>query len=354
MTRIWMLVAWVFLTAGAVFAEDTPPMLGAHGLRLPATFTGTLPCADCAGVAHHLDLWPDQTYHMRRMWEGREPQLARDEVGRWYADPERQALVLHGASEAPIFWQIKGHDRLRQMDLEGRPIDSDLPLELTGIGHLEEADLSLTLQGMFIYFADAALFEVCLTGRTYPVAMEGPYIDLERAYLEQRPEPGVPMMAVVDGTLAMRPAMEGPPRRSLVVTRFAHMVPEASCERHKSQASLKNTYWRIRMLDGVEIATQPGGREPFLLLRDGDEARYQATVGCNGMGGSFVADGPDGVRFARGMSTLMACPDPLGDWENRLGQVLESARRWEIAGQALVLKDDAGGVLASFDAVYLP
>lgn len=108
------------------------------------------------------------------------------------------------------------------------------------------------------------------------------------------------------------------------------------------------------MLDGVEIATQPGGREPFLLLREGDEARYQATVGCNGMGGSFVTDGPDGVRFARGMSTLMACPDPLGDWENRLGQVLESARRWEIAGQALVLKDDAGGVLASFDAVYLP
>jgi len=28
----------------------------AHGLRLPATFLGVLPCADCPGVRYHLDL----------------------------------------------------------------------------------------------------------------------------------------------------------------------------------------------------------------------------------------------------------------------------------------------------------
>ena len=33
------------------------------GLRLPATFTGTLPCADCEGIYHHLDLWPDGVFH---------------------------------------------------------------------------------------------------------------------------------------------------------------------------------------------------------------------------------------------------------------------------------------------------
>jgi len=36
---------------------------------------------------------------------------------------------------------------------------------------------------MFRYLADAAQFEECLTGRSYPVAMEGDYLALERAYL---------------------------------------------------------------------------------------------------------------------------------------------------------------------------
>ncbi|TNC65377.1 copper resistance protein NlpE N-terminal domain-containing protein [Rubellimicrobium roseum] len=38
-------------------AEALPPAT-VCGLRLPATFTGTLPCADCLGIRTHLDLWP--------------------------------------------------------------------------------------------------------------------------------------------------------------------------------------------------------------------------------------------------------------------------------------------------------
>ncbi|MGD8511510.1 MAG: YbaY family lipoprotein, partial [Gammaproteobacteria bacterium] len=68
------------------FTSDTvhPVITGDHGktvsilmrrvptpavrLRLPATFRGTLPCADCPGVSHHLDLWPDRVFHLRREW----------------------------------------------------------------------------------------------------------------------------------------------------------------------------------------------------------------------------------------------------------------------------------------------
>lgn len=80
------------------------PVIGAHGLALPATFTGVLPCADCEGIRHHLDLWPEQYYHLRREWlGGPEGPLRRDEIGRWYADPVRGAIVLHGATEMPLF-----------------------------------------------------------------------------------------------------------------------------------------------------------------------------------------------------------------------------------------------------------
>jgi len=49
-----------------------------------------------------------------------------------------------------------------------------------------------------------------LTGRSYPVTMEGDYIKLERAYLEaEKPEPGAPLMARFEGDITRKPAMEG-------------------------------------------------------------------------------------------------------------------------------------------------
>ena len=45
---------------------------GAHGLQLPATFRGDLPCADCQAIRYHLDLWPDQVFHLRREWLGKD------------------------------------------------------------------------------------------------------------------------------------------------------------------------------------------------------------------------------------------------------------------------------------------
>lgn len=337
----------------AVAGADQP-VIGAHGLRLPATFTGILPCADCDGIAHHLDLWPDQTYHMRRVGQGKAPLLTRDEVGQWYVDAARGALVLHGAAEMPLQWEIQGPDRLRALDMQGKVIDSDLPYELESTGSLTETDLQLPLQGLVTTLADAAQFEVCLTGKTYPVEMSGDYPALERAYAEARPAPGAPLMATVMGRLELRPAMEGPDRRSLIVDRFVSVWPEGSCDRHRAPAALENTYWRIARLNGEAVAAQPGGREPHLLLRGGADSAYQATVGCNGMGGSYARDGENGLRFERGLSTLMACPPPLDGWEQAFAQVLTATRHWEIAGQSLMLLDEDGEALAVLEAVYLP
>jgi len=65
------------------------------------------------------------------------------------------------------------------------------------------------LSGMFRYLADAARFRDCRTGLSFPVAMEGAYIDLEQAYLAAPHEPGAEMLARVQGRYLERPAMEG-------------------------------------------------------------------------------------------------------------------------------------------------
>jgi hypothetical protein len=40
-------------TPAAAQSQDLAGAL--HGLRLPATFRGSLPCADCEAIRHHLD-----------------------------------------------------------------------------------------------------------------------------------------------------------------------------------------------------------------------------------------------------------------------------------------------------------
>jgi len=326
----------------------------AHGLRLPASFRGTLPCADCEGIRHHLDLWPDQYYHLSREWLGREDGTARrDEIGRWHADPGRGAIVLQGASEMPLFWQVMAPDRLRQMDMAGNPIESDLPYELTSEGTLEPTELhDLFLLGQMTYMADSARFEECFSGVGYPVAQEGDYLALERAYLEAASGPGAPVMVHVEGDLALRPPMEGPPRMSLVVDRFIAVRDADACDRSEPQASLSDTYWRIGTLMGEAVESQPNRREPHLVLRGGEERRFRATVGCNQIIGSYETDGGT-LNFGAAASTMMACPPPLDRMERSLGEVLSQTRAVRMAGQGLELLAGDGTTLAQLQAVYL-
>ncbi len=330
------------------------PSIGAHGLSLPASFRGTLPCADCEGIRHHLDLWPAQYYHLRREWLGRTDGTAgRDEIGRWYADPARGAIVLFGAAEMPLFWEVKGPDRLRQMDMAGNPVDSDLPYELASDGTLDPTELSgMLLLGMMTYIADAALFEECLSGVRYPIAQEGDYLALERAYLDAQTGPGAPLLVHVTGGLAPRAAMEGPDRMSLVVENFNRVIPEENCAQHRSAASLTNTYWRIDSLRGETIGPVDGSREPHLVLLGAPETRFRATVGCNQIIGGYESDG-DELTFGTGASTMMACPPPLDRMERQLRDALAVTRSFRLVGQTLQLQDADGNAIAELAAVYL-
>ena len=345
-------------------AQDaaTPLRIGAHGLKLPATFTGNLPCADCEAIAYHLDLWPDQGYHLRREWLGRETDAGantQDDIGFWFVDPARDAIVLSGLSDTPSDWQVTAPDRIRQLDVDGNVIDSTLPYDLTSDGTLSQTDVEdVFLGGMMRYMADAAVFEECGTGRLYPIVQEGDYLALERAYLADQSAAGAPLYINVEGALIMRPAMEGPEQRSLVVDRFVRTRPGITCERQRADASLTNTYWRIDALAGEAIAGLPAdSREPHLILRTQDDStadapRFSATVGCNGMMGEFNQRG-SALTFGRVAGTLMACPPPLGDLERTLAQTLETVQSYRINGETMVLLDGTNEIIAVLTAVYL-
>jgi copper homeostasis protein (lipoprotein) len=207
-----------------------PATVDSAGLKLPATLKGTLPCADCEGIRYHLDLWLDGVFHLRQTYLGKSRFV--DDRGRWDTDPSRTVISLHGSRERLRQFEVKGPHTIRLLDQQGRPIESSLPYELTGDGTLTPTDVSLELQGMFRYMADAARFEDCLSGRSYPVAMKGDYIQLERAYLKAaKPESGAPLMASFEGDITGRPAMEGNAlTQTVVVRRFIGVWPDQSCE----------------------------------------------------------------------------------------------------------------------------
>jgi copper homeostasis protein (lipoprotein) len=216
------------------------------------------------------------------------------------------------------------------------------------------ADGRPTMGGEFTYMADAARFTECLTGKSYPVAMEADFIALERAYLAAAEGPGAPLYVTFGGAIVDRPRMEGEgAERTVVVTRFINVWPDQRCERARAHATLGNTYWRIVRLDGETVRAAPGRREPHLLLRNGDgRTGYRATVGCNRLAGGYeVGDGS--IRFTPAAATLLPCPPPLDGFERALVQALTRARGWRITANTLELFDEAGAPVALLEAIYL-
>ena len=137
----------------------------------------------------------------------------------------------------------------------------------------------------------------------------------------------------------------------MLVERFVGVWPEETCERVEGAASLTNTYWKILRLGDLDLVAGEGRREPNLILRQG-EPRFTATVGCNQLTGDFTLSG-DALRLGPAAATRMACPAPLGDWEARLGELIERTASYRIDGRTLELLDADGGSLGLFQAVYL-
>ena len=102
--------------------------------------------------------------------------------------------------------------------------------------------------------------------------------------------------------------------------------------------------WQLIELNGSPVAEKVNGKTPYLeLLAEG--GRYGATGGCNGIGGEYELVKNQGIKFTRGMSTMMACPDMTV--EQGFGKVFESADSYTVSDSALTLLAK-GTLLAKF------
>ncbi len=316
-------------------------------LALPASFTGTLPCADCEGIDYRLDLFEDRSFFLRTTYLGRSPGEF-DDVGSFDWSSDGRALIAQGGREAPLRFSISSADEIRLLDQSGLPIESSLNYSLRRASGLAPLEPRLNLRGMYRYMADAGLFDECSTGRRLPVAMEADNAALERAYLEQRPEPLAPVMALVEGRIAMRMPMEGPgPVPMLVPERFLRLMPDESCPPRFATAPLEGTAWRLVSLGGDAVFPPEGRPRPSLEM-DPEAARAAGTDGCNRFTGGYALEGNE-LSFKQLASTMMACPGGMEDAQ-RFTAALGATARYRAMGVHLELFDATGTVLARFEA----
>ena len=210
------------------------------------------------------------------------------------------------------------------------------------------------LGGEMVYFADAARFLECMTGRSYPIAMEGDYLALERAYVAAANPPGSPLYVTFEGVLADRAKMEGEgTERAVVVHRFVEVWPGQRCERAAAHASLTNTYWRFVRLRNAPVRAVDGEREPHLVLHDVDGRREYVTVtGCRRLAGPYSVEG-DMIGFGPATTATMSCPSSPAEFERTLTDAFTTVARWRIHAQTLELYDASGAPVALLEAVYL-
>jgi len=332
---------------GSVRIEDpgNPPF------EFPASFEGELPCADCPGIYYHLDLFEDGVFFLRTTYLGRGAGAIFDTVGSWRLAGDERRLALFGDTEAPMLFRVVDPEILRKLDVEGRDIESSLNYDLRRKDAVGTIEPRLTMRGMYRYMADAALFDECLSGRRFQVAMEADNVALERAYLEAQRQPGEELLVSLQGRIAECPAMEGD---GLVLT----VVPEhfisvwlgETCGARMTTSELFDTRWKLTRLGDEPVVLAENQREPYLVLRSRDN-RVSGFGGCNNFNGSYeIAD--RSISFGPMATTMMACIHG-GDTERAFLAALGKASTWRHLRHHLEFYDDEGGLLLRFEARYL-
>lgn len=113
------------------------------------------------------------------------------------------------------------------------------------------------------------------------------------------------------------------------------------------QHKITGVKWKLVELNGKPV-THNANKEMFIQLNK--DNRYAAFAGCNQMTGGFeLNEDALRIKFTKGTSTLMACPDMTTEQE--FAETLEKVDNYSINGNNLSLNRARMAPLARFEAI---
>lgn len=307
-----------------------PPVALAN---LPATFTGTIPCADCNGIRYTLNLFADDAYVLKMLYVGRPSPNSQDEIGSWALSSDRRAIALKSSSGLMQFFAIRDGVTLRKLDIDGGEIASTLQYSLRRATALQPLDVRVPLRGSY---RPGGPFVECSTGRPWTVARGDAAEALDAVYQSSARKTGDGLVVSLDGRLTGEDA--------LVVLGDVKAWPNETCPSRFAAATLENTQWRLTRVGSANVpaATRPAS-EPGLSFRL-EPKSFSGSDGCNRLAGNYERTGDALTLTAVG--TLMACQGG----ETRLASVLKDVRNYRVLGTVLDLYDADRRVVARFQA----
>jgi copper homeostasis protein (lipoprotein) len=322
---------------------ELPPLPPAAELRnLPATFAGTLPCADCSGIRYQLNLMPDDTFVLRMTYVGKDPSTVRDAVGSWVLSSDRRAMALKSGDGPADYFAIRDSGTLRKLDMTAQPITSGQPYELHRMSTYEPLEFKGMVRGAYRAGASGRTFTPCASGQAWPVADSIIDSALSAAYQTANRKPGEPLVMNVQGHLQAGTGAD----RKFVVDLLGGVMANASCDARYAAAPLDGTTWKLSWLNGAPFTAPPSSRNHPTLTFRGDTPTFSGNGGCNRLAGHYEVRGDTMSLSAAG--TMMACPGSDAT-ETAFKAVLSGTRSYRILGRALELYGDKRQLLARFE-----
>ncbi|WP_431225271.1 envelope stress response activation lipoprotein NlpE [Serratia sp. L9] len=195
----------LFLAAGAL------SLLGCNNHYQPKeqplqpmqqSYQGLLPCADCSALDTSLFLDEDGTFILQETYRGAKGgDQTFASYGKWARTADK--LVLTESNGEKRYFHPEGK-YLRMLDRNGAPIVSRLNYVLAPVTK-SLPKTPMPLEGLYTYMADAAVFQDCATGKTFPVVNN---LALEKGYMQARRAPGEPVFLMLNGHFSVQPSME--------------------------------------------------------------------------------------------------------------------------------------------------
>jgi copper homeostasis protein (lipoprotein) len=285
------------------------------------TFSGILPCADCPGIAYHVNLFRDGRFAVRQEY------LERNQVnivrGIWLLD-KRSLHLVNQQQTLPAF-HFLSNKQLAMLDLSGKPITHNDKYHLQRETEFRKLDTRQAMLGLYQLKDNQASFTSCRIGDTLTVANTQHHLPVMRQYQQNEQFKG----NVVVATLVGRRGQDDQ-ANTLFIDKFEQFWPGAVCPDQIQPGKMQGIVWRAEKLTNRYVPQQLNVRVIF----DQNERLY-GFAGCNNFNGNYKQRSNQ-LTIQPLVSTRKFCADS-SELEQQFTQSLQSADRAEVNGDKLQL-----------------
>jgi len=229
--------------------------------------------------------------------------------------------------------------------------NQNLSIVMKRVGKMPE---TRTMEGMYKYMADAAMFKDCVTGKYYPVAFEEDSPALEKAYLEEVNGSNYFVKVSLKGKVVQRQKMEGKStEETLIVEKFIDISGVKDCTEYQADVPIINNYWKLLTLYGKKVQVISGEREAHILLKQGfnGAGELKVVTGCATIIGNYHIE-ENTIRFRANSIEKQWSNCKSAAMQKTFLSALDNASYWKTEGEKLKIYDEMDNVLAAFEAIY--